>query len=178
MAFREVTVVQTVGGVMRITMTVSGVAQTSANLANIGAELQGAPMVNTMKQSVTLLHGEAQSNLVGWQSPELGGVDTGNLRASIETSVDTPVNALEGRVFTNIPYAPFIEHNCVPHYPPWAPIRAWARTHGVDAAVVHRAIEMRGTIGKRYFGRAVEKRGAEVVGMFETTVTDIVQRYG
>ena len=163
---------------MQITMTVSGVELAQANLANIGAELTGVPMINTMRQVVTMLHGESQSNLVGWQSPTVGGVDEGNLRGSLQTSVDTPANALEGRVFTNVPYAPFIEYDCAPHYPPWGPIRAWAKAHGVAAAVVHLAIQARGTLGKRYLGRAVDEKEGDAVGMFEDTVSDIVARYG
>lgn len=163
---------------MHIVMSVSGEDMVFANLRAIGAELNGSEMLGTMKQSVILLHAESQSNLVGWQSPEVGGVDTGNLRASIETSVDTSVNALEGRVFSNVSYAPFVEYNCVPHYPPWDPIRAWADSHGANAASVHKAIVMRGTVGKKYFERAVDEKGIEVVGMFEDTVADIVNRYG
>lgn len=55
---------------------------------------------DTMVKAVTLVHGEAKS---------LAPVDTGNLAGSIHMEVKANKRKLEGRVFTNLEYAPYVE---------------------------------------------------------------------
>jgi len=80
-------------------------------------------------------------------------VDTGILRASIATRVTPGQEAgvlVRGEVFTGAqaPYAIYVEAGTRPHWPPRAPIEAWARRKLGDASlwfVVARAIARRGT---------------------------------
>ena len=53
-----------------------------------------------MKEAVTLVHGQAKA---------LAPVDTGNLAGSISMEINKKENDLEGRVYTNIQYAPYVE---------------------------------------------------------------------
>lgn len=54
----------------------------------------------TMSKAVTLVHGEAKS---------LAPVDIGDLAGSIRMDVDKTAKGYEGRVYTNLEYAPYVE---------------------------------------------------------------------
>ena len=49
------------------------------------------------------------TNLVHAQAKALAPVDTGNLRGSIHQEVKSRGKTVEGRVFTNVSYAPYVE---------------------------------------------------------------------
>lgn len=53
-----------------------------------------------MTEAVTLVHGQAKA---------LSPVDTGNLAGSIRMEVKKKDKELEGRVYTNVQYAPYVE---------------------------------------------------------------------
>ena len=53
-----------------------------------------------MSEAVTLVHGQAK---------ELAPVDTGNLAGSIRMKIKRKSNEIEGRVYTNVQYAPYVE---------------------------------------------------------------------
>lgn len=55
---------------------------------------------DTMTKAVTIVHGQAKS---------LAPVDTGNLAGSIRMKVKLKKDTLEGRVYTNTQYAPYVE---------------------------------------------------------------------
>ena len=53
-----------------------------------------------MKKAIVLVHGQAK---------ELAPVDTGNLAGSIHSELNKRKAQLEGRVYTNLEYAPYVE---------------------------------------------------------------------
>lgn len=55
---------------------------------------------DTMNKAVTLVHGEAKN---------LAPVDTGDLAGSIHMDVKKTSTGLQGRVYTNLEYAPYVE---------------------------------------------------------------------
>jgi hypothetical protein len=54
-------------------------------------------------------------------------VARGNLAGSINSQVTSDDNSVTGVVGTNAPYAPWVELDCRPHWPPLAPLIEWAR---------------------------------------------------
>ena len=56
--------------------------------------------VGTMRKGTQLVHGQAK---------ELAPVDTGNLKGSIHMDVKINADTVEGRVYTNLEYAPYVE---------------------------------------------------------------------
>lgn len=54
----------------------------------------------TMVQATKVVHAQAKN---------LAPVDTGNLAGSIHMGVKAKANKIEGRIFTNLEYAPFVE---------------------------------------------------------------------
>ena len=57
-------------------------------------------VLSAMNKATTLVHGQAKM-----RAP----ADTGNLRASISMKVTKNNNKIQGRVYTNVNYAPFVE---------------------------------------------------------------------
>lgn len=55
---------------------------------------------DTMVKATNMVHGQAK---------QLAPADTGNLRGSIHQEVKKKSNTVEGRVFTNVEYAPYVE---------------------------------------------------------------------
>lgn len=55
---------------------------------------------DTMNKAVALVHGQAEN---------LAPVDTGALAGSIHMEVKNKADSLEGRVYTNMQYAPYVE---------------------------------------------------------------------
>ena len=63
------------------------------NIANVDVK-------KTMEKATLMVHAQAKL---------LAPADTGNLRESIHQEVKTTSNSVEGRVFTNVQYAPYVE---------------------------------------------------------------------
>ena len=78
------------------TVTIKNVDRLIQRLNNIAnMELKA-----TMVQATKLVHGQAKL---------LAPVDTGNLAGSIHQEVKTKKDSVEGRVYTNTQYAPYVE---------------------------------------------------------------------
>lgn len=163
---------------MKISIDVRGDDNVKRNLKAIGDALEGQEMGNTMRDATMMLTAEAQLNLVGYQSPGVGGVDTGRLRSSISPGVEHSAIGWLGRVGTPVTYAPFVEYDTSPHFPPLSALEGWARRHGTTAWVVARAIAKRGTRGKHFLENATKENRQRVYDMFEKTVSMLVVRYG
>ncbi|MBQ2870317.1 HK97 gp10 family phage protein [bacterium] len=76
---------------------------TIKNLDKLTAKLNNMSQMDvkkTMTKAVTLVHGEAKS-----RAP----VDSGDLAGSIHMDVDKTSKGYEGRVYTNLEYAPYVE---------------------------------------------------------------------
>lgn len=76
--------------------TIKGLERLLSRLNNIG----NIDLEDTMKKATTLVHARAK---------ELAPKDTGNLRASIHMETKKLTKTIEGRVFTNVQYAPYVE---------------------------------------------------------------------
>ena len=96
------------------------------------------------------------------QTPTGEGLLGNNIRRNVNS------HELSARVFTNIPYANFVEHGTRPHWPPRSAVARWARLHGIDPFLVQRAIARygtsRGAKEKRNLGGSTGPWG---YGMFE-----------
>lgn len=62
--------------------------------------IAGIDLTNKVKDITILVHGQAKA---------LASVDTGNLAGSIHMEVNEKGKRIEGRVFTNVQYAPYVE---------------------------------------------------------------------
>lgn len=91
------------------------------------------------------------------RAKELTPVDTGRLRASFSHSLDAAQVPLWARVGSSVKYAPFVENDTRPHFPPLSAIEGWAHRHGMIPFLVARAISKRGTKGKHMLKRAFEE---------------------
>ena len=78
------------------TVTVKNVDRLIQRLNNIA----GMDLKSTMVKATNVVHAQAKS---------LAPVDTGNLAGSIHQEVKKKGDNLEGRVFTNVQYAPYVE---------------------------------------------------------------------
>lgn len=74
-------------------------------------------------------------------------VDRGRWKNSIATEVDAAAVPRYGRIGSNLDAAPSIELGSRPHWPPIAPLEAWARRHGMPGAgfAIARGISLHGT---------------------------------
>lgn len=82
-------------------------------------------------------------------------VDTGFLSAAIQPMVRELVGEVSpiGEVKK---YAPFVEYDTRPHWPPIEAIEGWAYRHGLSAYVVARSIAQKGTKGHHMFEEGVK----------------------
>ena len=160
-----------------IDVETTGAKETVKGLETIVAGMTGA-LVDGMRQSTAYLAAQATANLVGYQSPSVGGVDIGRLRASIPpspvVSVSGPV--VQGVVGSNVDYAPYVEYDTRPHWPPIDALQLWAERHGTSAFLVARAISQRGTKGKRFLGRAVDKGRAKIAEFIGRAIGRLLTR--
>lgn len=78
------------------TVTIKNIDRLTQKLNKI-ADME---LEETMTKAVILVHGQAK---------ELAPVDTGNLAGSIHTQLNKRKAQLEGRVYTNLEYAPYVE---------------------------------------------------------------------
>jgi phage gpG-like protein len=152
---------------IKIDIEVQGLIEAQRNAERMIAGLHGAPVLNAMRDSTLKLEREAKLNLVGYQSLEVGGVDTGRLRASITPEVSMMGSTVQGVVGSNVEYAPYVEWTTRPHWTSVKNLQVWADRHGVNPYVVKMAIHRRGTIGKKFLTRAWEKSVDYIKARFE-----------
>lgn len=160
---------------VKISAEIRGLKETERNLADVVKGLQGTPMLNAMRDATLLVTRDAKSNLVGYQSPSIGGVNTGRLRASITPEVRSGTDTVEGIVGSNVTYAPFVEFDTRPHWPPIAALRVWAERHHANAFLVARAISRHGTIGKHYLQKAFDANKDKIEARFQKAVDQITR---
>jgi hypothetical protein len=140
------------------------------------SDLGGGPVLQAMRDSTLAVERFAKQNLVGYQSPEVGGVDTGVLRASITPGISMEGATFVGVVGSNLKYAPFVEFDTRPHWPPIKALETWAKRHGAVAFLVARAISIRGTIGKHFLQRAFDSAKDYIKHRFEQAVEELVKK--
>lgn len=101
-------------------------------------------------------------------------IDTGRLRSSITTGVDTAFMPLWSKVKTDVTYGVYMEMGTRPHWPPPGALAGWARRHGISEFLVARAIARKGTKARKFFGKAKEA----VEGKLETIARRILKEIG
>ena len=158
-----------------IDVEVTGEKETAQGLEKIADGMTGV-LVSGMRESTAYLTAQAKAGLIGYQSPSVGGVDTGRLRASITPSVSAGSNIVQGVVGSNLDYAPYVEHDTRPHWPPIDALQLWAERHNTSAFLVARAISRRGTKGKKFLGRAVDKGIGKVAGFIGNAIEKLLTR--
>lgn len=92
-------------------------------------------------------------------------VDTGALRSSVTHEVTGIGATMQGIVGSPLKYAPFVEEDTRPHYPPRRPIILWAmrklRLDGAELRIAVRGIQRKigryGTTGKHMFAEAFDQ---------------------
>ena len=112
-----------------------------------GEHLLGHPLKKALEDSALQLEGVIKEG-----TP----VDTGRLRGSITSKVSSDPVPLWAKVGTGVKYAPFVEYDCKPHFPPVTALQGWARRHHVSPYVVARAIARHGTRGAHMFEKALK----------------------
>lgn len=160
---------------MPITTEVTGLMETQRKLEQVIADLQGAPMLNAMRDATLMVQATAK---------EEAPVDTGRLRASITPEVRGGPDEVVGAVGSNVDYAPYMELGTgtfagkSAHFPPPAALDVWARRHGAPSGfVVARAIFMRGGLKPRRFLQiGFEKNESRIKAKIEGAVSEIVQK--
>jgi hypothetical protein len=111
-------------------------------------------------------------------------VDRGTLRGGVQTRVFGEGVNLVGRVFNPLAHALPLEHGARPHFPPLAPLQAWAaRVLGVSGAegrrvafLVARAISRRGTKGHHFFERGFQQARPRVLARYQQALARIRAR--
>ena len=163
---------------MQVQMQVQGMETALHNIRTFGIEISGAQMVNAVQEGTTLLQSEARINLIGWQSPTIGGRDTGALSNSLTAEVSHEPDKIVGKMGSALEYSPFVEHNTGAHFPPPDKITPWADRHKVSLGVVLQAIRRRGTYGKKYLQKTVEEKESQAVQIIQNFVTSLAQKHG
>jgi HK97 gp10 family phage protein len=89
------------------------------------------------------------------EAKRLAAVDTGGMRSAIRAR---QVGPLEWEVRSPRPGV-YVEFGTRPHFPPLAPITAWARRHGIEKAAfaIARKISRVGTRAQPFMRPALEK---------------------
>jgi ribosome modulation factor len=111
-------------------------------------------------------------------------VNTGALRSSIGHEISGVGAQMQGIVGTSKEYAPFVELDTRPHWPPYRAIEYWAmRKLGLQGAVlrtavrgIQRKIARAGTTGRHMFGLAFEATRERVRQMWADTWADAVKK--
>jgi phage gpG-like protein len=159
----------------KISAEIKGLKETQRAMEKAVQDLRGTPLTNAMRDATLLVTRDAKSNLVGYESPSIGGVNTGRLRASITPEVRSGTDTVQGIVGSNVSYAPFVEFDTRPHWPPIAALKVWAERHHANAFLVARAISRRGTIGKHYLQKAFDTNRGKIEARFQKAVDQIVR---
>lgn len=81
-------------------------------------------------------------------------VDTGILSAGIQPIVEDLVGSVTP-IGEAKKYAPFVEYDTRPHWPPIGAVQGWAHRHGIPAYLVARSIALHGTKGAHMFEQGI-----------------------
>jgi hypothetical protein len=139
-----------------VTLTLRGGHALSGALANAPRIVSDAERA-AMGRAVLLVEAEARRRVVH---------DTRALMGSISSRVEQRGRSLVGRVGPSVRYGAYVEVGTRPHWPPAAPLRGWARRHGLSVYVVQRAIARRGTRRRPFLVPALERNAARIVRLF------------
>ena len=136
------------------------------NDMNKAGDLFPTIMRKALTRSVTKIQREAKDNAE--QSK-----DTGSLQRNIKRTV----RGLRGEVVAGSPHAIFVEEGTRPHFPPVAPLEAWAaRKLGSPGLgfVIARSIARKGTPAQPFMQPAVDDSIRDVERYFEIALDELV----
>jgi phage gpG-like protein len=160
-----------------IGVKVQGMKELQAKAEQMVRDLHGTPMLQAMKKATLLVQASAKRNLGAYTGAEYsGGVDTGQLRASIVPDIANRDNQVVGIVGTNVQQAPWIEFGTKPHWPPPGALARWAERHHMDEYVVRRAIGLKGTRAIKFFERAFNENLDKIKSYLGDAVGEIVKK--
>ncbi len=104
-------------------------------------------------------------------------VDTGRLRASITTEIDKSELPQWGKVGTNTTYAPYVEWDTKPHWPPIKALEPWAHRHNTSAYLVALGISRHGTKGVHMFQEGLEDSKADLDKIVNDAARTIEEKF-
>lgn len=160
-----------------IGVKVRGMEELQRKQEQMVRDLVGTPMLQKMRQATLLVEAAAKRNLGAYTGAEFsGGVDTGQLRASIVPDIADRDGQIVGIVGTNLAHAPFVEYGTKPHWPPPGALEVWARRHGLDEYLVRRAISVKGTRALKFFERAFNDNQEKIKQYIGDAVGEIVKK--
>ena len=151
-----------------IEITITGMDELIQKVGNT-PELLGEPLRNFFNHSTMTLQRNAQM---------LTPVDTGRLRASETTEIDSSPIPLWGRTGTNVYYGIFVEEDTIPHWPPVNALRGWATRHGMNPFLLARAISRRGTKGKHMFSQSLASNKENISNFLQNAAYEIETKWG
>lgn len=158
-----------------VSVELKGLRETQRNLEQLVKDLTGPPMLDGMRDSTLMVQRDAKRNLVARQSKEVGGSDTGILRASITPEVTVQGRQVVGIVGSNKQYAPYVELDTRPHWVPKGVLAVWARRHHVTESIVRWGIARHGTKGKHYLERAFTENETKIKARLERAVAKMAE---
>lgn len=156
-------------------VTLKGAKEAQENMQRMARALHGDEMVDRMQSAALEVEGAAKKNLVAYESPSVGGVDTGRLRASISSEVRVTGTHLVGAIGSAVEYAAAVEVDTPPHFPPVEALEGWAERHGTSAWAVALKIAQVGTQGKYYLARALESMRDRCIEILKKGVEEITK---
>ena len=132
--------------------------------------LIGEPMRDFFNNATMEIQGNVQ---------ELTPVDTGELRGSITSLVDTSPVPQWGEVTTRLQphYGPDMEYGTEPHWVPIAALIGWASRHGMNPYAIQRKIARYGTRARNFFSVGVENSMAAIQGFIVDAGNAIEDRW-
>jgi len=101
--------------------------------------------------------------------------DQGDLKGSINTKVDQDGSTVQMEVGPDAEHAPYVQFGTRPHWPPIAPLKAWARRKVGDAGFgyyVQKKIAREGTDPQDFLTGPGRKLAKETPGRLEDAIAD------
>ena len=151
-------------------------------IKNASPELLDKPLRNFFARATIAIQNRARQN---------APVDTGRLRSSIGTRVDSGNPPAWGEVGTNVQYAPYMEYGTGlfaegpnakgdRHFPPGGALDVWAARHGFDSGfTVAQIIGRRGGLRpRRYLRNAVKESLGDVREYVKRMAGEIADAWG
>ena len=151
---------------MEITYTIEGIEELVKKLES--KALLGQALRDIFNKATLTLQRNVQTRTK---------IDTGRLRGSITTEVDNAPLPKWGKVGTNTTYAPYVEWDTRPHWPPIAAITPWAHRHGISPFVVALAISKHGTKGVHMFEQGLEASKPDIDRIVDEAATTIEEKF-
>ena len=159
---------------VQIKIDVEGLEKLQRKKEQMVRDLHGTPMLNAMRKAALLVVRDAKV---------YAPVYHGRLRASITPDITTEGKNVVGRVGSKVHYAPYMELGTGTfagrprHFPPPSALKGWARSKGLNAYVVARAIGRRGGLRpRRFLQRAMEQNRGQIKTLLGNGVNLIVRK--